>query len=228
MPEYTFNEGNTNIASIAIAPTQYEDELLLRFRQDQVESIDIVTPLPVARLFTFVAKENREARFAKTFSNADGTHAQSLQNRLGQIVSDAGYDVVEVSAPDEESVSRDSHGLLKKIPRDLFGNADSLLETSGEIGFTAAGRGKPFKPTLWFTVRLTDKDGVVLMYDRILLNPPDGGEEGLVVYPSDTHVFENIDELEQSEQLAVALEYAIDRVSNEFAYLLQGPVTDVQ
>ncbi len=228
IPEYTFNSANTTIKSIAVAPTQYDEELLLRFRKDQLESVDIVTPLPVAKLFAFVAKENREARFAKTFGEASGVYAQSLQQKLEHSLEDAGYQSVDAVTPNEDEQPRNSLGLLKEIPASAFGNADALLESASAIGFTAAGRGKPFKPTLWFTTRLTDKSGKVLLYDQIQLNPADGNEQGLIVYPSDKFVFENQNELTTGDRRDLALKYAIDRVTNQFTYLIQGPVIEAQ
>ncbi len=226
IPEYTFNAQNTAIQTVAVAPTQHDEELLLRFRQDQLESVDIVTPIPVAKLFTFVAEENREAKFAKQVGENSGTYARMLQLELASVMEAAGYQTIDMSEQANDERSRDRHGLLKTLPQSVFDNADALLESSSAIGFTAAGRGKPFKPTLWFTTRLTDRRGNVLLFDQIQLNPEDGREQGLIVYPTDAFVFENQEALTDDKRRAEALEYAIRRITHEFAYLVRGPALE--
>lgn len=228
IPETTFDAHSARIESIALAPTHHDEELLLRYRRDQFETVDIVTPVPVAKLFTLVAEDNREARFAKQTGSATDVYARRLQDGLGQILESEGFDTFVATTDIDEELARDRNGMLKKIPASAFGNAQALLESASSIGFTAAGRGKPFKPTLWLTVRLTDRRGNVRLYDQIQLNPSDGREQGMIIYPSDRFMFADQEELTAAERRAKALDYAIERVSREFTHLIRGARRDVE
>lgn len=224
LPEHTFNPDAAVIQSIAVATPQHDNELLLRYRKDQLESIDLFTPLPIAKVFAYLAKENREADFTDQFGNSAISYAQRIQAELTHMLGESGFEVTTAVEAEPEAVARDRHGLLRKIPMTTFAGADALLETSGEIGFTAAGRGKPFQPTLWLTVRLTAADGRVLMQDQVLFNPPDNSERGVLLYPSADLKFDDRQALVDSDLTVAALEQAITQVASEVMFLLRGPV----
>ncbi len=228
VPEQTFNFEKHALDTIAVANPVYEKALLLRFRNDQLETVDAVSPVPIGKLFAYVAKRNRESAFTENSETQSNVFATNFYTEIRQRLANDSYSVVKANLPNEDELRRDRNQLLKAIPSRAFNGADALLETSGEIGFTAAGRGKPFEPTLWVTIRLTASSGTVLLQDRILFNPPETGARGLLLHPTGDFVFENQEDILESPQTAMALEQATRLVADELVYLLKGPVVDVR
>lgn len=225
--EQTFNQNRANVRTIAIAPPVYEEELMLRYRNDQLETVDLISPVPVGRLFAYIAKENREAEFTERATTATAALAadleRALHNRLNAL------EVAVMSAPSPSPTTpRARNHLLKHIPADMFNGADALLETTGEIGFAAAGRGKPYEPALWLNVRLTDRDGATLLQDRIEYNPSERNAPGVILYPSGNYRFDAQEDLLDSAEVATALREATNIVADELAFLLKGPMIRVR
>ncbi|MFK8030897.1 MAG: hypothetical protein AB8G18_11750 [Gammaproteobacteria bacterium] len=227
VPEQTFNPDVATLDSIAVAVPSYQEELLLRYRNDQVESIGLFSPIPIGRLITYVAKENREAQFTESVETATSIFAENLQQQLEQQLTQNNVTVVAATLPDANA-ERDRNNLLKTIPQQAFNGASALLETAGQIGFTAAGRGKTYQATLWITVRLTAIDGRVLLQDQVLYNPPKTNARGVLLYPTNEYSFANQDELMDGERTTSALALATAQVSEELAFLLKGQTHEVQ
>lgn len=131
--------------------------------------------------------------------------AQALTARLREGLEGAGYTVSEVRVPRAAQP-----GFLARYP--AHAEVDALLDVYAEVmGYTAAGAGTPYRPTLHLHVRLLrERDHHVLYQDRIDYNAfGDGG--GAITLPADPrYAFADFDALlRQPAQAAAGLDLAM-------------------
>lgn len=226
---HPFDVRSTPVERVAVLPVHHDEDLLFEYANDQLETLNALAPGPLGTAISAAIGASARSGFNDSIGRPPEAYAADLTIDIVETVSDAGF----IARPVDAGVLGDdperSGGLLDSLPAAVFADDDAVLESYLELGFVAAGRGEPFRPTAWLTLRATRRDGRVLFIERIMFNAStsDDGDfvalRGIRLHVPEWLEFEGRDAVLAGRDGQVALDYAVDRLVAEFRFLLRGP-----
>ena len=213
-------------ATIAILPVMHDDQFVFEYANDQLESLNLLAPGPFGTALSAMAGATRRSSFNEEFSLVVGDYARVTQDLLVAAIEDAGY---RVHRSDIALGGRRKGGFFQTVPESVFDDSDAVLESSLDLGFVASGRGQPYRPTVWLSLRLWSEDNTILMQDRIMFNAltsDDGAVialQGIRLHVPDHLQFADRQAVLESDLADDALRFGLKAATREVKMLLAGP-----
>ena len=215
-------------AAIAVLPVAHDDAFVFEYANDQLESLNLLAPGPLGTALSAVAGASRRAAFNDEFSLTTTEYAQHAQMAIVDALVAAGFEAIVVEDRGLIGGER-KRGLLKSVPEIAHHNPDAVLESVIDLGFVASGRGQPYRPMVWLSVRLWGADSTILMQDRILFNAltsDDGAvitATGIRLHVPDSLQFSDRNAVLEAERADAALRFGVEAAAREIDLLLTGP-----
>ncbi len=224
----TFDPRLTPVDEVAVLPVHHDDELIFEYANDQLETLNRLAPGPLGTALSAAVGAVGRGGFNDLYPVNAESYARYAQDRLLARLARAGIDPLVVAGLPSADGGR-TGGLLDSMPAVLGQDVDAVLESYLELGFVAATRGAPWRPTAWLTLRLVDPSGQVILSERIMFNAltRDEGDlvglRGIRLPVPDRFAFDGEASILSDGAGDEALRFAIDRLAEEATLLLQGP-----
>lgn len=175
------------IRSIGVLTPAVSDEVAVRMEVHPGESFGVVGMLVAAG-----DMNGKSGQFMRATRSKGFVCSSAFQQQLQAGLQQAGYDV----RPIDITRSRYERDFLDHYPT-ADGSVDAYLDLYTDvIGYTAAGSGTPYRPTVHLNVRLVRAtDHRVLYQDRIAYNAFGDGDGAITLSPAAGYEFARFDQL---------------------------------
>lgn len=217
------------IERVAVLPVHHDEQLMFEYANDQLRTLNRLAPGPLGSALSGAVGAAGRADFNEAVGLSPASYAEAATAGIVAALAAAGFTAVAVPA-DRLSTDEDRRGgLLVTVPPEVRSLADVVLDGYLELGFVAAGRGQPYRPAAWLTLRLSGPEGRVLLEDRIMFNASTADESnflalrGIKLHPPAWLQFRNAAAILVDDRADRALRYALDRLLAEVRFLFRGP-----
>lgn len=208
-----YNPAERNqIRSIGLLTPTVPDEVAVRMAVHPGQSLGMI-----GVLLAEGDMDGKTSQFTRTLHTRGFRSGAGFEEQLKAGLTAAGYRVRAIPAP--RDITQD--GYRKQYPQ-ADGSVDAYLDLYSDlIGYTAAGGGTPYRPTVFLTVRLVRAtDHKVLYQDRIAYNAFGDGGGAITLDPVRGYEFAEFAQLmaqpaKAQEGLRIAMRAAGDEVARQ-------------